>query len=90
MTPQRIAEASAERAWRVDHTARCLGMSPDHLAPGELMLSITGAEAMSTEVAREGRSGLHDIRISNPRREQVAEFRSQSRIVRTARPEDPA
>jgi len=70
------------------------GPLPRHVAGSSRSRRIdvvdNGAEAMSTEVAREGRSGLHDIRISNPRREQVAEFRSQSRIVRTARPADPA
>nr|WP_202796768.1 MULTISPECIES: hydroxyphenylacetyl-CoA thioesterase PaaI [Paracoccus] len=47
MTPQEIAEASARAMWNDDSASQRLGMSLDHIAPGEATLSMTITEAMS-------------------------------------------
>ena len=47
MTPQEIAEASAKAMWNGDSASQRLGMSLDHIAPGEATLSMTMTEAMS-------------------------------------------
>ena len=47
MTPQEIAEASAKAMWNSDSASQRLGMSLDHVAPGEATLSMTMTEAMS-------------------------------------------
>ncbi len=47
MTPQEIAQASAEAMWQGDHASRKLGMSLDHIAPGQATLSMTITEDMS-------------------------------------------
>ena len=41
MTPQEIAERSAEAMWASDDASKWLGMSLDHVAPGEARLSMT-------------------------------------------------
>ncbi len=47
MTPQELAEASAKAMWNDDSASQRLGMSLDHIAPGEATLSMTVTEAMS-------------------------------------------
>lgn len=47
MTPQELAEASARAMWANDHTSQRLGMTLDHIAPGEATMSMTITEAMS-------------------------------------------
>lgn len=47
MTPQELAEASARAMWRDDAASQQLGMSLDHIAPGQATLSMTITEAMS-------------------------------------------
>lgn len=47
MSPQEIAQASARAMWANDHASQRLGMSLDHVAPGEAILSMTITEAMS-------------------------------------------
>lgn len=47
MTPQEIAEASAQALWNDDAASQRLGMVMEHLAPGEATLSMTVTEAMS-------------------------------------------
>jgi len=47
MTPQELAEASAQALWNDDSASQRLGMVMDHLAPGEATLSMTVTEAMS-------------------------------------------
>lgn len=47
MTPQELAEASAKAMWNDDSASQRLGMSLDHIAPGEATLSMTITEAMS-------------------------------------------
>ncbi|GLK63287.1 hydroxyphenylacetyl-CoA thioesterase PaaI [Paracoccus kondratievae] len=47
MTTQEIAEASARAMWNDDSASQRLGMSLDHIAPGEATLSMTITEAMS-------------------------------------------
>ncbi|WP_420874808.1 hydroxyphenylacetyl-CoA thioesterase PaaI [Paracoccus versutus] len=47
MTPQELAEASARAMWNDDSASQRLGMSLDHIAPGEATLSMTITEAMS-------------------------------------------
>ena len=47
MTPQELAEASAEALWNDDSASQRLGMVMEHLAPGEATLSMTVTEAMS-------------------------------------------
>lgn len=47
MTPQEIAEASAEAMWQGDHTSQRLGMTLEHIAPGQATMSMTITEAMS-------------------------------------------
>ena len=54
MTPQEIAEASAKAMWNGDSASQRLGMSLDHVAPGEATLSMTMAEAMSAAVEQFG------------------------------------
>ncbi len=40
MTPQELAEACAAAMWREDRTSPALGMSLEHVAPGEATLSM--------------------------------------------------
>lgn len=47
MTPQELAQASADAMWKNDHASQNLGMTLDHIAPGEATLSMTITEAMS-------------------------------------------
>ncbi|MEG4642660.1 hydroxyphenylacetyl-CoA thioesterase PaaI [Paracoccus sp. P2] len=47
MTAQELAEASAHAMWNDDSASQRLGMSLDHIAPGEATLSMTITEAMS-------------------------------------------
>lgn len=47
MTPQEIAEASAKAMWNGDSASQRLGMTLDHVAPGEATLSMTMTDAMS-------------------------------------------
>lgn len=47
MTLQELAEASAKAMWNDDSASQRLGMSLDHIAPGEATLSMTVTEAMS-------------------------------------------
>ena len=47
MTPQEIAEASANAMWNDDAASQRLGMNLDHIAPGHATLSVTVTEAMS-------------------------------------------
>ncbi|WP_018633774.1 hydroxyphenylacetyl-CoA thioesterase PaaI [Neomegalonema perideroedes] len=47
MTPQEIAEGSAQAMWSGDSASRRLGMSLERVAPGEARLSMTITEAMS-------------------------------------------
>ena len=47
MTPQEIAEASARAMWNDDSASQRLGMTLDHIAPGQATLSMTVTEAMS-------------------------------------------
>ena len=47
MTPQEIAEASAQAMWNDDSASQRLGMSLDLIAPGHATLSMTVTEAMS-------------------------------------------
>lgn len=47
MTPQQLAEASAKAMWNDDSASQRLGMSLDHVAPGEATLSMTILDSMS-------------------------------------------
>ncbi|RDW12585.1 hydroxyphenylacetyl-CoA thioesterase PaaI [Paracoccus thiocyanatus] len=47
MTAQELAEASAQAMWNDDSASQRLGMSLDHIAPGQATLSMTVTEAMS-------------------------------------------
>lgn len=47
MTPQELAEASAKAMWNDDSASQQLGMTLDHIAPGEATLSMTILETMS-------------------------------------------
>jgi acyl-CoA thioesterase len=47
MTPQELAEASANAMWKDDSASQRLGMTLDHIAPGEATLSMTILEVMS-------------------------------------------
>ena len=47
MTPQELAEASANAMWKDDSASQRLGMIIDHIAPGEATLSMTILEVMS-------------------------------------------
>lgn len=47
MTPQDIAEASARTMWNDDSASQRLGMTLDHIAPGQATLSMTVTDAMS-------------------------------------------
>lgn len=47
MTPQELADASAQALWNDDSASQRLGMVMDHLAPGEATLSMQVTEAMS-------------------------------------------
>ena len=47
MTSQELAEASAKAMWNDDSASQRLGMTLDHIAPGEATLSMTINEAMS-------------------------------------------
>jgi acyl-CoA thioesterase len=47
MSPQELAEASAQEMWNDDSASQRLGMSLDLIAPGRATLSMTVTEAMS-------------------------------------------
>lgn len=47
MTPQEIAEASAAAMWNDDAASRRLGMSLEHVGPGEARLSMVVTQEMS-------------------------------------------
>ena len=47
MTPQDLAEASAQAMWNDDSASQQLGMVLDHIAPGQATLSMTITDAMS-------------------------------------------
>lgn len=47
MTPQELAEASAQALWNGDSASQRLGMVLEHLAPGAATLSMQVTEAMS-------------------------------------------
>lgn len=47
MTPQELAEASAQALWNDDSASQRLGMVMEHLTPGEATLSMLVTEAMS-------------------------------------------
>ena len=47
MTPQELAEASAKAMWNDDSASQRLGMTLDHIAPGEATLSMAITDAMS-------------------------------------------
>jgi len=47
MTPQELAEASAKAMWNDDSASQRLGMSLDHIAPGEADLTMTITADMS-------------------------------------------
>ncbi len=47
MTPQDLAEASAQAMWNDDSASQRLGMVLDHIAPGQAALSMTITDAMS-------------------------------------------
>jgi acyl-CoA thioesterase len=47
MTPQEMAEACATAMWNDDSASQRLGMSLDHVAPGEAALSMTITDQMT-------------------------------------------
>ena len=47
MTPQELAEACATAMWKDDSASRNLGMSLDHVAPGEATLTMTITDQMT-------------------------------------------
>lgn len=47
MSPQELAEASARAMWNDDSASQRLGMSLDHIAPGQATLSMTVTTDMS-------------------------------------------
>lgn len=47
MTPQDLAWASARAMWADDQASRRLGMTLDHIAPGQATLSMTVTDAMA-------------------------------------------
>ncbi len=47
MTPQELAEASAQAMWNDDSASQRLGMSLDRIAPGLATLSMTVTDSMS-------------------------------------------
>jgi acyl-CoA thioesterase len=47
MTSQEMAAASAKAMWNDDSASQQIGMTLDHIAPGEATLSMTISEAMS-------------------------------------------
>jgi acyl-CoA thioesterase len=47
MTPQELAEACANAMWNDDSASQRLGMSLDHVAPGEAILSMTITDQMT-------------------------------------------
>lgn len=47
MTPQELAEASARAMWNDDSASQRLGMTLDHIAPGQATLSMTITAEMS-------------------------------------------
>jgi acyl-CoA thioesterase len=47
MSPQELAEASAQAMWNDESTSQRLGMSLDLIAPGLATLSMTVTDAMS-------------------------------------------
>jgi acyl-CoA thioesterase len=46
-TPQNLAEACSEAMWRDDRASQGLGMTLDHVAPGEATLSMTVLDSMA-------------------------------------------
>ncbi|MTI45876.1 hydroxyphenylacetyl-CoA thioesterase PaaI [Roseibium hamelinense] len=53
--------------------------SVTYLAPGKIGDRLT---ATAREVARQGRSGIYDIRVTNQNGEHIAEFRGHSRTTK--------
>ena len=47
MTPQEIAQACAEAMWNDDRASQRLGMTIEHVGPGEATLGMTVTEAMT-------------------------------------------
>ena len=47
MSPQELAEACARAMWNGDNASRHLGMTIEHIAPGEATLSMTLTETMT-------------------------------------------
>ncbi|MBB4122745.1 MULTISPECIES: hydroxyphenylacetyl-CoA thioesterase PaaI [Martelella] len=47
MSPQELAEACAKAMWNDDNASRHLGMTIEHIAPGEATLSMTLTETMT-------------------------------------------
>ncbi|NHF72717.1 hydroxyphenylacetyl-CoA thioesterase PaaI [Paracoccus xiamenensis] len=47
MTPQEIAQGSADAMWSTDRASQRLGMKIEHIAPGEATLSMEVTEAMT-------------------------------------------
>lgn len=47
MTPQQLAEASARAMWELDHASQRLGMTIDHIAPGQATLSMPVTEPLT-------------------------------------------
>ncbi|TXB70966.1 hydroxyphenylacetyl-CoA thioesterase PaaI [Paracoccus aurantiacus] len=47
MTPQEIAQGSADAMWATDRASQRLGMKIEHIAPGQATLSMTVTEAMT-------------------------------------------
>lgn len=47
MTPQQLAEASARAMWELDRASQRLGMTIDHIAPGQATLSMPVSEALT-------------------------------------------
>ncbi|WP_417668803.1 hydroxyphenylacetyl-CoA thioesterase PaaI [Roseibium sp.] len=47
LTPKELAKASAKAMWSTDNASQHLGMSIDHVAPGEATLSMTITDVMT-------------------------------------------
>lgn len=47
MTAEELAKAAAQAMWDGDHASQDLGMTLDHVAPGEATLSMTITKSMS-------------------------------------------
>lgn len=134
LTPQEIAQKSAEAMWAKDNASKWLGMSLDAVAPGVAAASMTvetrhtnghdichggyiftladsafafacnshnrlvvaqhnsitfvapgrlgdRLTAEAREVARFGRSGIYDVRVTDQAGRLIAEFRGHSRTI---------